>query len=356
MPLPLFSFSRCRTPRETKANFYSGEVRIDEQRLLIAYRKVRDSLLIERDQAEVSADRVSTLERNLRLCAQVGSERMEKLNEVRDKQDETIIKWKILEKEAKRKKAELGKDVSELKREAREISHALDYEQSQLKDEEKATDKFEDDMYVKDNEIRILVRELGMASQESQSLAKLSDGLRRALTTTTRIANSGEDELENVTKRLGNVEIKLHGQQRDLKIADEESRMWRHRYQMVEKDLWRAETLLDTLVSGQGTKKGKESNRNPKNGYYNRAAASNNTSSTTTGYSDGTSSALMNAVMDGSNKGEQGDTFFGRQMAEGMHIDRHDTFNDIAGRHNRRQTANARSRVQHPELWLPEEL
>jgi hypothetical protein len=304
-----------------------------------------------------------------------------------------------LEKEFKKKEKEFHQDTNELATELRQLKHDLQYEYSNLAQEGRNLEKEEDKLVSKENELRFLVRDAGVVSAENATLNSTKFRLQRALNTTNEVTESGEERLEKVSEELGLMEVDVFMLQRSVKVAEEETRKWRQRYSMVEKDLKRAEKLLQDFTkskmkelevkhgvavaggsyTGQLTAENVAfNNKAPKK---KKSKASMGLSTLARGFQSidtlsvdtENTSSLMEAVFGvGEKKRSTAATpaqsvprsfklaskpqleFSGKttEFAEGMPINFHDTYHDIAVKNNRRGTAKARSMAANPELWL----
>jgi len=189
--------------------------------------------------------------------------------------------------------------------------------------------------------------------------------------------------------------------QRSVKLAEDECRKWRQRYAMVEKDLKRSEKLLKDftkskmkeleLKHGVAASRLSEENlaaiqESPRRETFSESSfggSSGKQPKATMGLSQmargfksidtllvdtgDNSSALMEAVFGIGQKATTAQSgaqsprsfkiannkFGGKttEIAEGMPIDFHDTYHDIAVKNNRRGTAKARSLARQPGLW-----
>ena len=189
---------------------------INRDQMLSAFRRVRDAYLSEVASHEESKSALEELRDKINLCKELGDHRLQKLTKVRLRQDEVIKNWKELEKVHRAKKKEVHRDVGELVQELRELKHQLEYEESQLADEQRRLDKSDDAMVVKENELRTLIRDVGALSKDNQHMHKTEESLKRALKTTTDVAEKGEIELESCTTEFGMTEVDAHMLQRQV--------------------------------------------------------------------------------------------------------------------------------------------
>ncbi|GMI05462.1 hypothetical protein TrRE_jg13221 [Triparma retinervis] len=368
---------------------------VDKNRILRSYRKLRDAYLKECDRHTRTREDIIEHKKKIEACKKLGKERMKKQEEVRKRQDSVIKEWMALEKEFKDKEKELHQDTNELATELRQLKHDLQYEYSNLDQETRNLEKEEDKLVGKENELRFLVRDAGVVSAENAALNSTKFRLQRALKTNNEVTESGEERLEKVSEELGLVEVDVFMLQRSVKVAEEETRKWRQRYSMVEKDLKRAEKLLQDFTKSKmkelelkhGVAAGPHASLTAENIAFKNNAKKNTTknkkstnasmglsqfargfeSIDTLSVDTGNSSSLMEAVF-GVGKGSSTAAtaqsvprsylphpqFGGKttEFAEGMPIHFHDTSHDIAVKNNRRGTAKARSMAVDPELWL----
>mmetsp|Transcript_17266 Transcript_17266/g.35575 ORF Transcript_17266/g.35575 Transcript_17266/m.35575 type:complete len:496 (-) Transcript_17266:21-1508(-) len=359
---------------------------VDKNRLLRSYRRLRDAYLTECDRHKKTREEIIDHKKKIEACKELGKQRMKKQEEVRKRQDNTIREWCALEKQYKKKEKELHHDTNELATELRQLKHDLEYEHSNLDQEQRNLDKEEDNLVVKENELRLLVRDSGVAHAENEALNSTKFRLQRALNTNNEVVESGEERLEKVSEELGLVEVDVFMLQRSVKVAEEETRKWRQRYMMVEKDLKRAEKLLQdftkskmkelelkhgvavTQLTAENIAKANFNKKTTaKIGLSQMARGFQSIDTLSTGTEN--SSSLMEAVF-GMTKNMSGKAatpaqsvprsfkshpeFSGNttEFAEGMPIDFHDTYHDIAVKNNRRGTAKARSIAVDPQLWL----
>ena len=317
--------------------------------------------------------------------------------------------------------------LASLVAELRQLKHNAKYEHSLRDTEERILEKKEDEVVLKERELSLLVRDVQGLNVENQVLHKTRESLDKALTTNKDIVEDHEERLQKVSEELGLTEIDVFMLQRKVKVAEEESRKWRQRFLMVEKDIRRAEKLLKDftrskkheleaqggLISGSGgstntwgsapspmwrisvsgggrrqeegaarvvesgrAKNKKRSRRRDKEA----SAAAPSLSQLARGFNSvdelmggSPSSTFMKAVLSGdadlSSTNSRRKTplelsplglqvkerrrFRGytTEVAEGMEINAHDTYHDIAVKNNRRGTAKARSYAGAADLW-----
>ena len=416
---------------------------VDKNKMLSAYRRIRDAYLKELDRHKETRKQINhTLER-VRECKETGVERMGKMRVAREKQDKYMKEWQDLEKVQKAKIKEMKRDISELQTELRQLKHDVKYEYSLRDTEERILEKKEEEIVLKERELELLVRDVQGLNQENLFLHKTSATLDKALTSNKEIAEDNEERLQKVSEELGLTEIDVFMLQRNVKVAEEEARKWRQRFLMAEKDIRRAEKLLKDFtksksneleaqgglvssssgcggwgslnspmsrsvnsgasfrssrgkrecrvsVSGGGQRQegggdGESGRRKPK-----KKSGRRGTEDTAPGLSQlargfnsvdelmggSPSSTFMKAVLSGDNDLASASTKKSRlalsplgkqlkerrrkggsttEIAEGMEIDAHDTYHDIAVKNNRRSTAKARSYAGSTDLW-PESL
>ena len=87
---------------------------VDENQLLNSYRRIRDAVLIERDNKRITKLEMAEFYRKVNNCLNLGKDRMLTLQTMRSKQDEILVKWKDIEKKLIKKKNEVQADIGEL--------------------------------------------------------------------------------------------------------------------------------------------------------------------------------------------------------------------------------------------------
>ncbi|GMH78586.1 hypothetical protein TL16_g07860 [Triparma laevis f. inornata] len=438
---------------------------IDRNKMLGTYRRIRDAYLMELDRHKATREEINYMLRRIEECKETGLERMDKMKVCREKQDQYLKEWADLEKVHKNAAKEAKRDVAELQTELRQLKHDVKYEIALKEAEERKLDRNEDELVKKERELAFLVRDVQVANVENQVLHQTSNKLDKALTTNKEITEDGEERLQKVSEELGLTEVDVFMLQREVKTAEEESRKWRQRYLMVEKDVRRAEKLLKDFTKSKSNELeakhgsvlgnmrggGSQGSRGFSGGGFrsdleasintsysqslgggvlgspmsvpSRASVSGGRDRTRSGDENrprdvvkrgrrkrkdekakppqtkslshmarsfnsvdelrgGADSTLMRAVLGGetnlvSTRGGMGDSraikatpfelkplksrglenggsqFGGMttELAEGMPIDFHDTYHDIAVKNNRRGTAKARSYAQNSDLW-----
>lgn len=126
----------------------------------------------------------------------------------------------------------------------RQLKHDLNYESS-LKDQEvRNLDRKEDEVVVKENELRRAVMDAAIANGHNQTLKDTKVRLEKAMSSTNELVGDAEERLEKASEELGLTEVDVIMLQRTVKVAEEETRKWKQRYMMVKKDLQRAEKLM----------------------------------------------------------------------------------------------------------------
>jgi hypothetical protein len=225
---------------------------IDENRLLSSYRRIRDALIVERQRHAVTRDMIAHEQEQIDACKEFGVVKMAKVEMVRKKQDEMVLEWKALLKKEESKKKELHQDLAELSTELRNLKQQLEYEIALSEQEQRNVDKVEDEIVVKEMLLGQLMGDVGVKTRENYTLHAAGEKLQQALESTKDITDDGEERLALVSEELGLTEIDVFMLQRQVKVAEEEAKKWRHRYLMVEKDVRRSEKLLADFSKTKG--------------------------------------------------------------------------------------------------------
>ena len=368
---------------------------IDKDRILGGYRRIRDALLVERERREETRADIARAGEQIAACKEFGREKMGLSDEVRKQQDVVIGGWKVLIEKMRKKKIEMHKDIAELSTELRNLKQQLEYENALKENESRACDAVEDDIVGKEGLIRRLVNDVGFVNTERVKLGAAESKMLEALESTKEIADDGEERLSVLSEELGLTEVDVFMLQRQVRVAEEESKKWRQRYLMVEKDVRRSEKLLGEFTRSKGVEIQLRSagggggtvatkRRAPRpirleepslsklaRGFGSIddtdqwAKTSSHHAQSTTGFLEAVMAERSGTGMESSSVVPHGGSKFAKsrgltaaalsgnsgEMCEGLKIEFSDSFRDIAGNNNRRGTAKARSIATKPGLW-----